>query len=669
MGNGWGVGDLIENRWEIMEIRGGGMGIVYIVRDHEWGIRLAAKGFQDAIFARDPRVADRFRREAEVWIGLESHPNIVQAILVKDVHGRPMIFLEYVEEDLAKWISSDIKTHDIRQILEFAIDLCDGMTYAYSKGLRAHRDLKPANCLITSAMTLKVTDFGLASIWDAAESERENGDQPPSASTADITRAHLTSTGVGLGTLAYMAPEQFVDARGVDARADVYAFGIMLYEMLTGQLPFQGGDAVEWFRLHSSSTIPALPDPIPRKLDKLVQRCTSKNPLERFADFDDVRLWLASVYEDLANEAAPPKAIARSLDSAQWRRKGIGLADLGRLSEALRCFDEAMECGASDSATWQCKGVILARLGQKAEAVKYTERAIEIDPTSAKAWGSRAVDLLDLGDNEKSLGSAEKACTLDPNDWTLWVIKAAVLNRSEKYRDALDSADHALNIYKHSDTAWTQRGEALRALGRLDEASACFDQAITSNANNVQALRQKAEIFVDSGKCEEAIPLLDKALSMDQSLWSLWWDKGVALSRLKRPSEQQLICFDKCLELLPEFPHAWYEKGAVLADLGRRQEASECFDQALKLDPKYKDALKGKATVLRELGHPARALEYHERLITLDPDDATAWNDKGATLCAMGDIKQAHSCFERALQLEPTHELAKLNKAVLEGIN
>lgn len=669
MGNNWEIGDLIENRWEVLEVRRGGMGIVYIVRDYEWGVILAAKGFQDAVFARDPRVADRFKQEAEVWIGLDSHPNIVQAILVRDIHGRPMIFLEYVEKDLATWIGTNSKTHDIGQIVRFAIHLCDGMTHAYSRGLRAHRDLKPANCLITSTMTLKVTDFGLASIWDAVESEPGNGDQRPSTKAAKTSSAHLTSTGVGLGTPAYMAPEQFVNARDVDPRADVYAFGIMLYEMLTGRLPFLARDEFEWFRLHSGVTVPRLHVQIPQKLDAAVQRCTSKNPMDRFANFDEIRSWLASVYEGLANEAAPLQAIAPSLDSAQWRRKGIGLADLGHLSEALHCFDEALECDASDTATWQCKGVILARLGQKAQALKCTERAIEIDPTSAKAWGSRAVDLLDLGDTEGSLGSAEKACILDPKDWTLWVIKAAVLNRSGKYNDALDSADHALSIYKHSDTAWTQRGEALRALGRLDEASRCFDQAITSNADNVQALRQKAEIFVDSGRCEQAIPLLDKALSIDQSLWSLWWDKGVALSRLKGPTEQQLVCFDKCVELLPEFPHAWYEKGAVLTDLRRLEEASQCFDHALKLNPKYEDALKGKAIVLRELGHPAKALEFHEKLISLHPDDATAWNDKGATLYAAGDIEQARSCFEKALQLEPTHKLANLNKAVLEDID
>lgn len=669
MGNSWGIGDLIENRWEVLEVRRGGMGIVYIVRDHEWGVILAAKGFQDAVFARDPRVADRFKQEAEVWIGLDSHPNIVQAILVRDIHGKPLIFLEYVEKDLATWIGTNTKTHDIRQIVRFAIHLCDGITHAYSRGLRAHRDLKPANCLITSTMTLKVTDFGLASIWDAVEIEPGNGEQPPRAEAAEISKAHLTPTGVGLGTPAYMAPEQFVNARDVDPRADVYAFGIMLYEMLTGRLPFVARDEFEWFRLHSGATVPRLPVQIPQKLDATIHRCTSKNPMERFANFEEIRPWLASVYEGLANEAAPPQAIASSLDSAQWRRKGIGLADLGHLSEALLCFDEALECDASDTATWQCKGVILAKLGQEAEALKCTERAIEIDPGSAKAWGSRAVDLLDLGDTDESLVSAEKACNLDPEDWNLWVIKAAVLNRSGKFNEALDSADHALNIYKHSDIAWAQRGEALRALGRLDEASACFGRAIASNAKNVQALRQKAEILTESGKCEEAIPLLDKALSIDQSLWSLWWDKGVALSRLEGPAEQQLVCFDKCAELAPQIPHAWYEKGAVLTDLGRLEEASQCFDHALKLNPKYEDALKAKTIVLRELGHPTKALEYHEKLIILHPDDATAWNDKGATLCAAGDTEQARSCFEKALQLEPTHKLATLNKKVLEDIN
>jgi tetratricopeptide (TPR) repeat protein len=663
----WQVGDRIENRWEILEIRQGGMGIVYIVRDREWGIVLAAKGFQDVVFARDPRIAERFRQEAEIWISLGSHPNIAQAILVKQIHDRPLIFLEFVESDLVEWIESKRLENDLLQILRFAIQFCDGITYAYSRGVKAHRDVKPSNCLVSSAAVLKVTDFGLASIWYEVENENtiQNPNERPPLPTKQP--ANLTSSGVGLGTPAYMAPEQFFDARGVGASADVYAFGIMLYEMLSGHLPFVGRDGLEWAQMHSTVNAPHLPKEIPEELNTLIQRCVMKDPSERFANFEEIRNQLSDLYKSLAHEDGPPRPLLNSPDSAQWRRNGIGLADLGQLEKALECFDRSLDCDPSDTATWQCKGVIWARLGKKEEGLICQERAIAADPTNAKAWGSKAVDLLDLGRLNESLECANQAVVLDPSDWSLWTIKSAVLNRLTQHQNALDSSNRALDIYAKAETAWIEKGRAFRALQRNEEASECFDFAIGINGKDKIALQLKAEVLIDLRQFEESVLHLDRALQIDPTLWSLWWDKGIALGALKKPPEQELECFSRCVELEPKLPHAWYRKGVALHDLHKIEEALECYDRALSLDPGYGDALKGKTIALKETGRAAEALAFHERLISIDPSDATAWNDKGATLCALGQSEQALASFNRALELDPNHALARHNKTVLES--
>lgn len=640
------------------------MGVVYIVHDHHWGIRLAAKRFQDEILAIAPDVAQRFKQEAELWIGLDSHPNIVQAILVKNVQGAPLIFLEYVERDLASYISAKELAGDLDTVLQFAINFCDGIGYAYSKGLKAHRDVKPANCLVSANRILKITDFGLASIRDVVESEIRAENKDTKVVAARLSMG-LTPANAGLGTPAYMAPEQFFDARHVDLRADVYAFGIMLYEMATDHLPFVGRSNLEWAQFHCGVSVPHLPAAIPPTLDAIIQRCVSKNQSDRYDDFGKIRGELAHLFEEVSGRAAPQPQPVADLDSAQWRRKGIGLADLGHFTEALNCFDESLECDPADGATWHCKGVVLGRMGKRDEGLACTERAIKLDPNSSLAWGNRAMDLLELGRAEEALTSANTALALNPNDWNSCVIRAVVLNHLKRYEEAIETAKRSVQIYPGADIGWAQQGIALRALDRNAEALACFDESLRLNENNTTTLREKAEILIDTGRCDEALPYLDRALLLEADNWALWWDKGIVAGSLKDVTAE-LKCFGRCVELEPKMHPAWYRKGVALHDLGRINEALECYDRALALEPSQRDALKAKAYALRDTDRAKEALEYHDRLIELDPDDPTAWNDKGATFCAAADVEKALGCFERALQLDPNHDMARRNRAALK---
>src|SRR6185295_12635979 len=187
------------------------MGIVYVVYDHEWREALAAKTFQDEIFARSPAIAHRFTQEALIWINLDVHQNIAHARFVHTIEGKPYLFLEYVSGgDLGDWIGTPRLTEDLPQVLRFAIHFCDGMTHALAKGIQAHRDIKPQNCLITQDGTLKVTDFGLAKVFnDVSLSDIESLD-------IESLSLGLTRTGMAAGTPTHMAPEQFGDAKRVD---------------------------------------------------------------------------------------------------------------------------------------------------------------------------------------------------------------------------------------------------------------------------------------------------------------------------------------------------------------------------------------------------------------------------------------------------------------------
>jgi eukaryotic-like serine/threonine-protein kinase len=311
----WKIGDRIQNRWEIHKILRGGMGIVYVVYEHKDRAAYAAKTFQDEVFVRNPATAERFIHEALTWVNLDVHQNITHARFIETIQGKPYLFLEYVSGgDLSGWIGTRRLTEDFPQVLRFALQFCDGMIHSLSKGITAHRDIKPQNCLITEDNTLKVTDFGLAKMFDDVGADEQITD----VSKLNIS---LTRTGMAAGTLTHMAPEQFDDAKRVDVRADIYSFGVMLYQMIEGRLPFVGRSGGDFARLHKTCEPPRLSGLLP-ELNAVVQRCLAKSPGDRFPDFVAVREKLTGIYERLTGKPAPQPVVGKELDAIEWTNKG-----------------------------------------------------------------------------------------------------------------------------------------------------------------------------------------------------------------------------------------------------------------------------------------------------------------------------------------------------------
>jgi serine/threonine protein kinase len=282
----WQQGDQISPRWEILKVLEGGMSDIYVVHDRELNYLLAAKTYKNApTFYQNRQVAVLFEQEANAWVDLGLHENIAHAYFVHRIEQKPFIFIEYVDGgDLDSWIQRGPRSGDLRQVLRFAIQLCDGMVHAFANGLIAHRDLKPKNCLIGPDGTLKVTDFGLA-------------------------LAHNSLGQGAAGTRPYMAPEQWDGSTSVDQRTDIYAFGVTVYEMVTGQLPFvvpfTPGKPVEQMNLeyralHKSAAPPPLACELPG-LPEVVAKCLAKAPSDRFADFAEVRVEAVSLHRACAS--------------------------------------------------------------------------------------------------------------------------------------------------------------------------------------------------------------------------------------------------------------------------------------------------------------------------------------------------------------------------------
>jgi tetratricopeptide (TPR) repeat protein len=550
MKSSWQVGDQIQGRWEIFKILEGGAGIVYIVYDHAFHEPFAAKTFRDEVFASSTLIADRFMLEAQAWINLDIHPNVTRARMVERIEGKPFLFLEYVSGgDLGSWIGTPRLTEDLPQVLKFAIQFCDGMTHALSKGIRVHRDVKPRNCLITHDGVLKVTDFGLAKLIDGGKL----GDLIVRA----VHGQNFNLTATAVGTCTHMAPEQFENARQVDVRADIYSFGVMLYQMVTGELPFVGQTWQELEVQHKTQQPPSLHE-TDRRLADLIEICMAKNPESRFSDFAQVRECLGGLYESIAGATPPAPAEGAALTAFEWNNKGSSLDHLGRRKEAIACYDRAIQLDPLLASAWFNKGVALFACGQIGEALTCYEQALHLNPQSEQVWSNKGVAL-------KSLG---------------------------KLKDAMACYDRALQFNPRYPNAWVNKGVALKSLGNAKEALVCYDRALRLDPSDANAWTNKGNVLYALGRPGEAITCYDRALTLNSALDLTWLNRGMALGALGR-HEESLACYDKALELNPALSQAWVLAGMTKVNAFRQiREALPYFQEAERLGSKEaKEAL------------------------------------------------------------------------------
>lgn len=641
MATNWQVGDRIQNRWKIHKILRGGMGIVYVVYDHELREAFAAKTFQDEIFARNSATADRFTQEALTWINLDLHNNVTQARFVEKIGGKPYLFLEYVTGgDLGAWIGTRRLTEDLPQVLKFAIQFCDGMAHALSKGLQAHRDIKPQNCLVTHDCNLKITDFGLAKVFDQFSKvsgpshktgqenkpgrgflrslfrgRHPNNEDETEGLNVESLRVGLTRTGMAAGTWTHMAPEQFDDAKHVDVRADIYSFGVMLYQMLTGQLPFVGQTCRDFERLHKTQT-PRLPITLPSSLSCVLKICLAKHPAHRFTNFVKVREQLVDIYEKLAGQSAPHAITETQLTVAQWNYKAMSLCALGRAEEALVCVNRALVLNPETDLLWTNKGIALRSLGEHQEALACHDRSIEINPQQSMAWHNKGNALQDLNRHEEACGCYDRALALNPR----------------------------------LDRSWSNKGNSLVALGQHREAGTCYDRAIALNPRYEMAWCSKGTVLDALGQPNEAIACYNQVLNLNPYLALGWFNKGNSLGKAGKYKEA-LGCFDQALSINRSYAEALYGKGVALTALAQIESALACFSEAVSINPLYAEAWTNKSGLLGGLGQYEKALACSDRALELNPGLGQAWMNKGAALGGLGRTREGLSCFEKAHQL------------------
>ena len=289
----------------------GGMGEVWLARDTTLERDVAIKTLPAGDADAEVRKA-RFFREARAASAL-NHPNIITIYEINSDQGVDFIAMEYVDgRTLAEMLQHG--PLDFDQVHRFAHQIAEAVGRAHRAGI-VHRDLKPRNIMVTNDGLVKVLDFGLAKITHAADADNA------------ATQAALTRTGTTVGTLGYMSPEQAI-GDAVDARSDVFSFGVILYEMLTGRLPFSGktmSDVLRQLHFAEPPSVESLRADIPSSLRSVVTKALQKKPEDRFSNMSEVAGPLSSARPDpMTTVVQTPAPVAR----AEWRLSRVAVAGL-----------------------------------------------------------------------------------------------------------------------------------------------------------------------------------------------------------------------------------------------------------------------------------------------------------------------------------------------------
>jgi serine/threonine protein kinase len=555
-------GDKIGGRYLVHQALSGGMGEVYLCLDLQENFPCALKTFQ-ARYLSSPKAREYFDREAAIWVALEKHANIVRCFYMDRVDNTSYLFLEWIAgidgdgTDLRDWLDRRGPL-DSRRALEFTMDVCRALVHAHRKvpGF-VHCDIKPENILVSQGQLAKLTDFGLAKLVREAGLVSHNEGLPAAGG-----RWQVSSAG---GTPPYMAPEQW-RGEAVDARTDVYAVGCLLYELLTGRWPFQAATVDDLKRRHLESPPAALGAGLRglpgEMLDALLMRCLAKEKGERYPSASELIDAIAGLYE--AWHEAPPREVpeSASLTAPDYGNRGKTYAALGRRTEALADFDEAIRLDPNDAIAYTNRGLTYADSGRHSKALADHDAAIRRDPTLATAYTNRGNTYRALNRHEAALADHDAAIRLDP--------KLAL--------------------------AYSNRGISFRALGRHIEALADYEAAIRLDPNFAMARNNRGNAYGALGRSVEALEDYEAAIRLDPNFAMAIFNRGNTYKSLGRRVEA-LADYDATLRLDPNFAQARNNRGITYAELGRQADALADFEAAIRLDPNYAEAFLNKGAI------------------------------------------------------------------------
>jgi len=567
------AGEKIGGRYEVYRALVGGMGEVYLCLDLQTMQPYALKTFQQQSFGAKLREA--FLSEVGHWVALEKHPNIVRCFYMDMVEGLPFMFLEWVEGDpqrgvsLRDWLRRGAL--DLRQSLDFIIDICRGLVHAQQKqpGI-VHRDLKPDNVLVTQNRIGKITDFGLAKLVQDAGLEI-------GVNVGD-SRLHLSNIG---GTPFYMAPEQWLGSE-LDQRTDIYAIGCILFELLTGNPPYNASNSNLLQQQHLNHSIPELETNLPPSLNQLLRHCMAKTRDERPNSVHELLDELVTLYQQQFSAEPRPLSPVDQLTSDDYDNRALTYYKLGQLDKALADHMHAIEINPHDPIIFSNRGNTYAKLGRYESALADFAYALELNPTYAGALTNRGTVYAESGNIEAALADYSHALQLEPDLAMIYSNRAFLYAGQGQYQAALADCERAIQIDPYLSLAYYNRGLTHATMGN-------FMAALTD---------------------------YDRSAELDPDHFFTYLNRGIAYTQLRQP-QRALEDFNRAIQLDPNSPRPYAARGNIFLQLGKTDAALGDYQHVLKLDPNYANAYANIGAVMANQGREREALPYFEKAASL----------------------------------------------------
>ncbi len=655
------VGSLFAEKYQILELLGrGGMGVVYKAEDIKLKRTVALKLITpDALESEERKT--RFLIEAQAAAAL-NHPNICTVYDIEDAEGVPFIIMEYIEgENLKKRISE--KPLDINESIELATQIAEGLQEAHEKGI-VHRDIKCGNIMITSKGQAKITDFGLAKL---------------------LEKTKITKTATVMGTVPYMSPEQ-ASGNEMDHRTDLWSFGVLLYEMLTGLLPFKG--EYEQTVLHSiihdePQPVTGLRSGIPLEYERILDKCLEKDASQRYQTAADLKADLLRLKRDIVMGKIIPvpikKILSRPLPNMPPK---IILPAAGIVVVLLiLLFVPALRQPISNlfnSVVKPGKGVVMLPLNVVAENPSdraFCEGLVEsisqklslLEQSHRKLWilPSHLARKLNISDISKAhpVSGVSHVLTCDihrSSDMVSLYFNFYEAKTQRRLNPTLDINDRTANIGTFQMTAI----EKLAPLLNIELSPRDF-QIISAGDTTIpgayESYLQGLGYLINSmnGGLDKAIPLFKNAIELDASyamahecLGKAYWEKFILTKEPDLAVKAQLSC-EEALQIDNQLVSAHVLLGIIHKGIDKYDDALEDFKQALVLDPLNFDANLELAMTYEGLNRTNEAEEAYKKTANLNPRHYRGFSNLGYFFFALGRWDEAEQSWLKVIKLAP----------------